>query len=313
MNTYVRPLNGGFVERARVLPAPLDIEVSVVMVVYRTGPALNESIARVLTEPAVDEFIIIDNGSTAEEEAVVDAAVAEDGRVRLARGHGNVGFARGANMGAEMAHGRVLVFLNPDAFLEPGCVGGLCEALDQAASPRAVGARVLNPDGSEQRGARRGEVTPMTTLLSLTRLSQKVRALHGFEVHHEADPEPAGLTAVPTISGACFAMTHADFSAMGGFDEGYFLHVEDVDLCWRVRQSGGVVLFHPKARVVHLGSTSRTSPVKVEFWKGLGLARYFRKRADNPFRAALAQVLGPAIVLVSVLRPLAHPRRPRAR
>lgn len=309
MNTYVRPLNGGFVERARVVPTPLDIEVSVVMVVYRTGPALAESIARVLAEPTVDEFIIIDNGSTRQEESIVNAAVADDARVRLARGHGNVGFARGANMGAEMANGRVLVFLNPDAFLEPGCVGELCGALDRSVSPRVVGARVLNPDGTEQRGARRGEVTPVTTLLSLTRLAHYVRALRGFEVHHEDDPTPEGMVQVPTISGACFAMTHGDFSAMGGFDEGYFLHVEDVDLCWRVRQSGGVVLFHPCARVVHLGSTSRTSPVKVEYWKGLGLARYFRKRADNPRRALVAQLLAPLIVLVSVLRPLTRHRR----
>jgi GT2 family glycosyltransferase len=91
---------------------------------------------------------------------------------------------------------------------------------------------------------------------------------------------------------------------MGGFDEGYFLHVEDVDLCWRVRKSGGIVLFHPGARVVHLGSTSHTSPMKVEFWKGLGLVRYFRKRANNPGRTVLANVLAPLIMLVSVLRPL---------
>ena len=307
MNSYVRPLNGAFIERAHVLPAERPAEVSVVMVVYRTGPALTESVARVLAEPLADELILIDNGSTREEEAVLDAALT-DARVRLERGHGNVGFARGANMGAEAAHGRVVVFLNPDAFLQAGCIAGLRDALDHAPSPRLVGARVLNPDGTEQRGARRGEVTPVTTLLSLTRLSQHVHAFRPFEIHHEDDPTPTGALAVPTISGACFAMTRVDFSAMGGFDVGYFLHVEDVDLCWRVRESGGVVLFQPGACVVHLGSTSHTSPVMVEFWKGLGLARYFRKRADNRRRAFLAHALFPFIVAVSVVRPLLRRR-----
>jgi GT2 family glycosyltransferase len=175
--------------------------------------------------------------------------------------------------------------------------------VNEAPSPCIVGARVLNIDGTEQRGARRGEVTPVTTLLSLTRLAH-LRPFRGFEIHHQDDPTPDHPISVPTISGACFAMTRADFSAMGGFDEGYFLHVEDVDLCWRVRKSGGLVLFHPGARVVHLGSTSHTSPMKVEFWKGLGLVRYFRKRANNPGRAVLANVLAPLIMLVSVLRPL---------
>jgi GT2 family glycosyltransferase len=304
MNTYVRPLNGGLLERAKVLATADVVDLSVIMVVYRTGAALQESLARVLDDPSMDEFILIDNGSRPEEEAWLDAAAASDPRVRLLRGHGNIGFARGANMGAEAATGRVLVFLNPDAFIDVDCLSSLRTAVDETPAPRLVGARVLNLDRTEQRGARRGEVTPVTTLLSLTKLSRRVSALRGFEIHHQDDPTPDRPSPVPTISGACFSMTRADFADLGGFDEGYFLHVEDVDLCWRVRQSGGVVLFHPTARVVHLGSTSHTSPLKVEFWKGLGLVRYFRKRADNPGRAALAVALAPLIMLVSILRPL---------
>jgi len=303
MNTFVRPMNGGLVERAKVVAASGAIDLSVVMVVFRTGAALQESLARVLDDPTPDEFIIVDNGSRPDEEAWQDQAASEDARVRIFRGHGNVGFARGANMGAEAARGRVVVFLNPDAFIDPDCLTGLRAAVDAGPSPCVVGARVLNIDGTEQRGARRGEVTPVTTLLSLTRLAH-LQLFRGFEIHHEDDPTPEQPISVPTISGACFAMTRADFLQMGGFDEGYFLHVEDVDLCWRVRKSGGVVLFHPGARVVHLGSTSHTSPIKVEFWKGLGLVRYFRKRANNPGRAALANALAPLIMLVSILRPL---------
>jgi N-acetylglucosaminyl-diphospho-decaprenol L-rhamnosyltransferase len=312
MNTFVRPLNGGLVTRARVTPAvSSQAQVSVIMVIFRTGEALAESIARVLAEPRVDEFILVDNGSTPDEQAVEDAAAARDPRVKLFRGHGNVGFARGCNMGAMAAEGRVVVVLNPDAFLQEGCIQALVEAVNSEPAPRLVGARILNIDGTEQRGARRGEVTPVTTLLSLTRLAHALPVLQRFEIHHEGDPEPSGLLPVATISGACFALTHEDFEAMGGFDEGYFLHVEDVDLCWRMRQSGGRVLFAPSARVVHLGSTSHTSPLRVEFFKGLGLVRYFRKRADNPRRLLLAYALAPMIMLVSVFRPLIR-RRPRA-
>ena len=307
MNTYVRPLNGGLVTRARVTPAPLQVDLTIIMVVYRTGEALAESIAKVLGEPLVDEFVIIDNGSTAREMAVQDAAAQHDSRVRLVRGHGNVGFARGCNMGADVARGRVLIVLNPDAFLQEGCVAELVAALDAEPAPRLVGARIMNLDGGEQRGARRGEVTPVTALVSLTRLSH-TGLLRRFEIHHETDPEPGQQIAVPTISGACFAITHEDFSALGGFDEGYFLHVEDVDLCWRVRRSGGRVLFAPAARVVHLGSTSHISPWKVEFFKGLGLVRYFRKRADNPRRLLLAYALAPLIMAVSVARPFLRRR-----
>lgn len=303
MNAYVRPRNGGFLPRAQAADGGRAAEVSVVMVVYRTGPALNESIARVLADPDVAELVIVDNGSSLDEEAVQDRA-ARDPRVILKRGHGNVGFARGANMGSHAAHGRLLVFLNPDAFLQPGCIRALRSGLAGRPAPCIVGARVLNIDGTEQRGARRGEITPVTALLSLTRLSQRLRAFRDFEVHHESDPVSRGPEPVPTISGACFAVSAIDFEALGGFDESYFLHVEDVDLCWRARRSGGLVLFDPEAEVIHLGSTSLKAPVVVEFWKGVGLARYFRKRADNRRRRVIAILLTPVIIAVSVARPI---------
>ena len=196
----------------------------------------------------------------------------------LKQGHGNIGFARGANMGATTAGGEHIIFLNPDANLQPGCVAALVTAFKGQPTPTIVGARVLNVDGSEQRGGRRGEVTPISTVLSFGQLTRRYRKLAAFEIHREHEPLPAGPAPMPTISGACFAMRRQDFEALNGFDEGYFLHVEDIDLCWRVREAGGEVMFHPTAEVVHLGHTSRASPVRVELYKGLGLARYFRRR-----------------------------------
>jgi len=284
-------------------PVDLPVAVTVVMVVYYTGAPLTESIRRVLTDPDVDEFVLVDNGSTPAEVALVDGAAEQDPRMTVLRGQGNVGFARAVNMGVSVAHGEVIVVLNPDAYLEKNCVRTLHRSLKAQATPTVVGARVMNLDGTEQRGARRGEVTPVTSLLSLTGLARRVPAWQGFEVHHEDDPTPSRGVPVPTISGACFAVRRGDFLAIGGFDTGYFLHVEDVDLCWRIRQGGGQVLFEPRARVVHLGSTSQAWPMKVEFWKGVGLARYFRKRANNLPRRLLAIGLTPAIILASVARP----------
>ena len=287
--------------QALVPSAP--VRVSVVMVVYQTGPALRRSLDHVLAEPLTDEFVIVDNGSPPEDEALLRSLMEGDPRVRLIQGHGNVGFARAANMGADAARGRALVFLNPDAFLQPDCIRQLVLATEGQPSPCIVGARVMNDDGSEQRGSRRGEVSPLTTVLSFSGLATKIPGLARFEIHRESEPLPKGPIAVPTISGACFCASHADFDILGGFDEGYFLHVEDIDLCWRARRMGGTVMFQPKAEVVHLGSTSLTHPVKVEFWKGIGLSRYFRKRADNPWRRFSAYLLSPVILLISVLRP----------
>lgn len=279
-------------------------QVSVVMVVYMTGEALDQSLQCVLADPLVDEFVIVDNGSTGREAARLRSLAERDGRVVLISGHGNVGFARGANMGAAQACGDLLVFLNPDAFLQPGCIASLVRETESRPGPCIVGGRVLNADRTEQRGARRGDITPVAALLSLSRLAGKVPAWRRYEVHWEGEAAPDTVAPVPTISGACFCMRRDDFRSVGGFDEGYFLHVEDVDLCWRVRRAGGEVLFDPKAEVIHLGHTSQASAVRVEFHKGLGLARYFRKRAENLSQRLLAWALSPLIVCTAVLRPV---------
>jgi N-acetylglucosaminyl-diphospho-decaprenol L-rhamnosyltransferase len=286
--------------------------VSVVMVVYMTGEALEQSVACVLADPLVDEFVIVDNGSDGPDTARLRGLVDRDDRVVLLGGHGNVGFAKGANMGARRATGDVLVFLNPDAFLQPNCIAELVRAIDDQPTPCIIGGRILNADRTEQRGARRGDITPMSALMSLSRLSQRFPAWRRFEVHWEKDAPPEQVSSVPTISGACFCMRRQDFDAVNGFDEGYFLHVEDVDLCWRVRRQGGQVLFHPKAEVIHLGHTSQVSPVRVEFHKGVGLSRYFRKRAETAGQHVAAWALSPLIVLSAVMRPVLWRLRGRA-
>jgi GT2 family glycosyltransferase len=303
MNDVLRH-DSGALKGATVVFSPLAVDVSVIMVVYMTGPALFESIGFVLSEERVGEFVIVDNGSPPEDAERLMRLAETEPRVKLLTGHGNVGFARGCNMGAAAATGRRLLFLNPDAYLQPGCVAALEDAhRREKRRPCLIGAHVMNADGTEQRGGRRGEVTPVTALLSFTRLTEKLPFLKGFEIHREVDPMPAEPIEVPTISGACFFIAREDFAALEGFDDNFFLHVEDVDLCWRVRRKGGVVLFHPQARVIHLGSTSQKHPLFIEYWKGLGLSRFFRKRADSPQRKLLAYVLGPLVFAVSLTRP----------
>jgi GT2 family glycosyltransferase len=277
---------------------------SVVLVAYMTGESLFPSIDSALAQPEVAEVVVVDNGSTPEDAARLSELAARSDRLQLVTGQGNVGFARGANLGARAARGDLLVFLNPDAFLGPGGVTALAAALAGRPSPSLAGARILNPDGTEQRGGRRGEVTPLSTLLSLSTLARRAPALQRFEVHLEDEPTPSGVVETPTISGACFAMRRADFEDLAGFDEGYFLHVEDIDLCWRARQAGGHVVFQPAAEVVHVGHTSRANPLRVEYAKGRGLARFFRKRAQTPMGLLAAWALGPFIIAAAVVRPV---------
>lgn len=278
--------------------------VSVVMVVYFPGEPVKYSLGCVLADPAVNQLVVVDNGSSADEAAHLKALAANDPRILVISGQGNVGFARAANLGARRAAGNRLVFLNPDAFLQAGCITELVRTIEDRPVPCVVGGRVLNADRSEQRGGRRGDITPLSAMLSLSTLARRIPDLRRFDVHWETEPSPVQVIEVPTISGACFCMRREDFDAVDGFDEGYFLHVEDVDLCWRVRKQGGIVLFHPGAEVIHLGGTSQTSPMKVEFHKAVGLARFFRRRADSFGQHVVAWLLWPVIMGAALIRPV---------
>jgi len=265
--------------------------LAVIMVSYNTGPALFESIDAVLAEPLVTELILVNHENPrADVYRLVDLDKAEP-RLTLIMSGGNLGFSRGCNIGAAHATASRLFFLNPDTILQPGAAAALIETLDAAAEPAVVGARMTHLDGTEQRGARRGELTVLSALAGFSGLARIVPGLR--DIHREGEALPDRAEPVPAVSGAAMALSRAGFDALGGFDEAYFLHVEDLDICRRARDLGGQVMFEPRAEVRHHGSTSQISKFKVEHWKAAGLVRYFHTHGGvlGPVKAALAAPL----------------------
>ena len=198
---------------------------------------------------------------------------------------------RAVNLGARHATGERLLIINPDAVLLHGSVRALEAALVPARKPALVGGKLFYSNGQEQRGGRRELLTlgrAFINYFGLSKLEPVIPALR--DMHREGDPEPDGPVHMPVVSGALCYMTAADFAALGGFDEGYFLHVEDIDLCRRVGEAGEQVMFTPKAGALHYGSTSRVSAMFVEWNKAKGLTRYFRKNAGGPFETMIASV-----------------------
>ena len=81
-------------------------------------------------------------------------------------------------------------------------------------------------------------------------------------------PLPEAVSAVPAVSGACMLMPLDDYRTIGGMDERYYLHVEDLDLCFSIARAGGTVLFVPQVSIVHYKSTSEASAARIEWRKG---------------------------------------------
>jgi hypothetical protein len=140
--------------------APQAIQVSIVMVSYHTGPALEEAIDAVLAQGGDLELIVVDNGNPEEVTAALKARSLADPRVNVLTGHGNVGYAAACNLGAQRASGEYLLLLNPDCVLQPDALIDMIRLTEGAARPWVAGCRIVNPDGTDQRGSRR-ELDPV--------------------------------------------------------------------------------------------------------------------------------------------------------
>lgn len=282
---------------AQILPLEIpkrEKPISVIMVSYMTGPALQEAIRFVMNDKDIFELILVDNGNTvAARQSMAEVAEKHD-NIRLLQGHGNIGFGKACNYGAKLARGEYFLFLNPDALIENGSARILANTGKTLTGPWIVGGMLKDVNGREQRGGRRGRLTPVSAIVSFSPL-HKLPFLKS--IHREKDPMPEGPQNYATVSGACLMMDRRSFEAVDGFDENYFLHVEDIDLCKRAREAGGEVCFVPNATVMHYGSTSQVGRQRVEWEKLKGFTRYFWNYSPSVFGKTLTILAWPFMML----------------
>jgi GT2 family glycosyltransferase len=265
---------------------------SVVVVAADSGPLLLQCIDRVLGSDTPVEIVVVDNASRDGFAAKAAAAHADDARFRLVDNAENRGFGPACNQGARAATGGAVVFLNPDCLIDADTIAALRAIADADRSIGLLGADVRTPAGAPARGNRRRDPTLRRALMAMSGLSHfesRWPGLAGVEM-----AEAAGVPRVErvdAVSGACMLVSRAAFERVGGFDEAYFLHVEDLDLCHRIRDAGFAVAIANGVRVVHAqGSSSRHRPVFVAAHKRRGMWRYFTKydgAARNPLLRAL--------------------------
>ena len=160
--------------------------------------------------------------------------------------------------------------------------------IDAQAGLGLLGANIVGTDGTYEPASRRRDPLLRRALMSLSGLARwqsRWPALTGIDMPR-SDVE---VEDVEAISGALMLMPRAVFERVGGFDEGYFLHCEDLDLCRRVRDAGLRVACANSVTVVHgKGGSSRHRPLFVAWHKHRGMWRWFRKfdpAARNPAAA----------------------------
>ncbi len=253
--------------------------VAVVVVSHDTRDDAVACMATVLAAGAT-QAVLVDSGSTDGTPAAVEAAHPDVDVVRLA----NVGYGSAANAGVARTTTEHVVIANADTRFDADALERLAAALDADPEIGAVGPRVVYPDGRPQASARRFPSLPEAAGHALLGLwMPNNRWTRSYRM---VDADPDAARDVDWLSGCAVAIRRSAFDEVNGFDPGYFMYVEDVDLGHRLSAAGWRIRYDPSARVVHsVGASTGNRPTKMVVEHARSLDRFFgRVSADEPTR-----------------------------
>jgi N-acetylglucosaminyl-diphospho-decaprenol L-rhamnosyltransferase len=264
----------------------------VVAVTYSPGATLDgflESLAEATVRPV--EVVLADNGST---DGAPERAAAAHPHVRLLRTGGNIGYGAAANAGvADLSEGYALV-ANPDVRFEPGAIDELLAVAARWPRAATVGPAIRTPDDELYPSAR--DLPQLSTGAGHALLGW-IWPANPWTARYRREREAPRERTAGWLSGSCLLVDVAAFRSVGGFDPGYFMYFEDVDLAERLGRRGWLHVYAPSAVVVHEGGhATRREPHRMQRVHHTSALRYlsrqYPRRRHAPLRVLLRAGLG---------------------
>ncbi|MDD5448452.1 MAG: glycosyltransferase family 2 protein [Actinomycetota bacterium] len=257
-------------------------KVAAVVINRNTKEFLGECL-RSLLEQDFDEGLsiwVVDNGSSDGSPQMVLREFLEANLVWNTENHG---YARACNQGIRHTVEPYILILNSDTRLSKGTVKEVSDFFDANQKAGIVGPRILNPDGSIQYSCRKFPSIKeafMHAFLGLVMANNRYSAEYkDMEWSHDSVRE------VDWVSGAAVGIRRSFVEDVGGFDEGYFMYVEDVDICRRAWDSGWKVYYLPRGDVTHhVAMTTRSTSIRALFYHHASMLRFHLKFYQGPYK-----------------------------
>jgi N-acetylglucosaminyl-diphospho-decaprenol L-rhamnosyltransferase len=274
------------------------VDLSIIIVNYHNSHMLGdclESVYRTI-EKTQFEVILVDNSS--KDDGLVPI-LKHYSQAQLIKNSQNVGFARANNQGAKIASGNFLLFINPDTIMIEEAVESMLDHIRSDSSIGILGPKVLNSDQTIQYSCRRFP-TVWSGLFNryslLTRLFPNNRYSRDYLM---LDYDHNFIRPVDWVSGCCMMMCRSTFKEISGFDESYFLFIEDVDLCQAIKKKGLRVIYFPPAKIFHkISSSNARSTPRVIIKRHQGMIYYNQKHHKINF---IMQYMINTIIMVRCL------------
>ena len=236
------------------------VSIDVVIINWNSGERLKRCVESVISSDggsfSVGKIVVVDNASTDESLSGISGI---DGLLEVVKNKRNEGFAKACNIGARLGSADYILFLNPDVVLLPGTLSSVADVLQRLDEDTAVlGIQLVDETGVPTvTCARKPNFAHLLyRALLLDRVFPGIfRSYHLTEFNHSEDRY------VEHVSGAFYLIKRHVFDSVGGFDERFFVYLEDLDLSIRVSDTGYRIFFYAGARAYHEGGGTSKSDI----------------------------------------------------
>jgi GT2 family glycosyltransferase len=247
--------------------------MDVVIVAFHAHDRLRRCLESLRDHPGRQRLnvVVVDNGNDAEtaelvREVLPDAVTMEP--------HANLGFGRSSNLGIRRMRDEYVLLLNPDCELAAGTLDRLVDVLEQHSDVGMIGPELVREDGSLDHAGRRSFPTVLGALGHFTGVGRKMSG--GRLAQYRATDVISGP--VDAVNGAFMLCRRVALEQVGLFDEGYWMYMEDLDLCYRLRKAGWLTWYEPSAQALHVkhGTSGSTRSPKLIWAFHYGMFRFYR-------------------------------------
>jgi GT2 family glycosyltransferase len=254
------------------------VTLSIIIISYNTRDELARCVNSIFenTHEISFEVIVVDNNS---QDGSPDMIEKEHPEIRLIKNQDNFGFARANNQAIDISQGHYIFMLNSDTLVPPLSISRMVNFLDGNSNAGVVGAKMLNPDYTLQRTARRfptpmafffGRKTLLTKIFPKNKYSRKYLML---ETDYCEEPYE-----VDWVSGGALMVKKEAINQVGVLDEIFFMYWEDAEFCFRMKEWGWKVFCLPSAPIIHYeGRSSNNEKLKLIMYFNKGAYLFYRK------------------------------------
>jgi GT2 family glycosyltransferase len=259
------------------------MDLSIIIVNYNTKDLLKQTIQSVIdTINGIDyQIIIIDNASKDGSCDMVKKAF--DDKTILIESMDNEGYAKANNKGIKLAKGRYILLLNSDTVVIEDCIQKCIDYMDKATDIGVLGCKIVLPDGKLDRACKRGFPTPEASLYYMLKLDKLFPSQKKYGKYNLTYLDENETNQVDSVVGAFMMIRREVIGQVGMLDEDFFMYGEDLDWCYRIKESGWNIVYYPEAQIIHYkGASSKKKRWKTiyEFHRAMYLfynKHYFKK------------------------------------